>query len=130
MGARRRTAVEAAVVKEVGIWVGSIVHMWAGGAMSGRVQWPNMLLMANLHLVGTGMGRSMSAPGCVVWSDKFSRGFPKTLTRGSRCVCAAPQLPVPPRSGLVHGRSWPVPVGVARVSVLRTDRIVLYSLSL
>ena len=27
MGARRRTAVEAAGVKEVGIWVGSIVHI-------------------------------------------------------------------------------------------------------
>ena len=41
--------------------------------MSGRVQWPDVLLTANLHLIGTRMGRSMSARGRVVWPDRISR---------------------------------------------------------
>ena len=40
--------------------------------MSGRVQWPDVLLTANLHLIGTKMGRSMSARGRVVWPDRIS----------------------------------------------------------
>ena len=49
--------------------------------MSGRVQWPDVLLTANLHLIGTKMGRSMSARGRVVWPDRISPKYSKPKIR-------------------------------------------------